>query len=119
MKIRLWLTVEHGQVFRSEIWYRDLETSHAPGPGDRVVLWSEDGDPHEGPLWDVRRRYWDAAGGVHCELARLIVDPTDATRQAMRNAVAHGSSPAEESPWYKAVDGDPGPKLRAGGWSNR
>lgn len=121
MKIRLWLSVVDGSgpvYSMGTLWYRDLETGQAPSPGtDRIILWDDDGDLAGGPLWDVQRRYWDAAGNIHCELVRLVVDPNERVLQSMRDAAARGDY--TEQLWETSVDGRPEPKLQAGGWRNR
>lgn len=124
MKVWLWLTVVDGlhadQIVGAveKLWRRELETNQAPAVGDRVILWgnSEEG-PHGGPLWDIRRRYWDAAGDVHCDLVRMVINPNSAAHRAMQLAASHGDR--ESAPWWTATDGDPRPLMVAGGWTDQ
>jgi len=118
LKVKLWLEVCEGHFMGSSwLWHKTLETGQVPAHGDHVILWGDDGDPQDGPLWGVQRRYWGADGSVHVSLAKMIVDPTEESRQGMMRAAVLGDR--GESPWWTATDGLPGPKLEAGGWSCR
>lgn len=109
MKVTLWLNVvPHLPGGNGVLWSRILDTAQAPAATEDLILWSnEEEGAHGGPLWSVYRRYWDADGGIHCELSRVLVDPPEPTHHRgnwMRS-------------WYTATDGDPSVLLEAGGWT--
>jgi hypothetical protein len=94
------------------VWTKQVETGAVPTVHDYVYLWADDG-----PNWQVRRRYMDAAGGWHVELSRMAVDPSETARDyIMRTHTSSMTSGPSWSIWWTERDGDPVPHLREGGW---
>lgn len=86
---------------------KEIETDYVPAIGDRVELYSVDGD--EGPHWFVKGRYMNADGTWCIELDRIVMNPILHVRDKVTSV--HGCAP-----WYTEADGEPEALLRAGGW---
>lgn len=108
--VHLWLTVSDPGAFypsgSSTLWHKWLIMGHAPAVGDDVILWDPNGEG--GPSWHVRSRYWDADGTLNIQLTTMMVDPPE--RQTISTTNYYSST------WWTDQDGDPTPKLAAGGW---
>lgn len=119
MKLTLWLavcekSVHHGN---STLWTKTIQTGQAPGPGEEVVLWpsEEDGDLTDGLQWGVKSRYWDAEGGIHCELRAMVVDADEDAQRVIQQELANQRWTF--GTWYTDVEGRrPEPDLERGGW---
>ena len=119
MKATFWLSVVNGSgrqfldAAPSTLWRTTRDTAWLPTPfQDRVILWpGEDGDPGDGPLWDVKSRYMDAIGAWHVELAKMVLNPDSVAWQ--RELTYMGERGRYDKMWW---DGDPTEKLITGGW---
>lgn len=53
----------------SILWRKTIETDFLLSVGDRVTLWAyEEDKPYDGPMTEIKTRYWGADGSVHCDL---------------------------------------------------
>lgn len=103
--VTLWLTVFGAGAplgGPSVLYTRDMPTSFLPAVGDDIELWQL-GEDSDGPLWAVKRRYWDADGTCNLTMVDARIDPE-------RVDVAY------ERGWHSARDGDLPAKLLEGGW---
>ncbi len=127
MIITLWLSLcdgtKAGWPSDHELWIRNVETGALPVThphADDIVLWpGEDGQPTEGPLWPVRRRFMIADGSWHVELCRMVLDPTDDVldtigQWGIRDIMA--GLPIGYRSWHTPTDDDPRIGLARGGW---
>lgn len=88
-----------------------------PGNGDQVYLWPDPEDGATGgPAWEVKRRYMASDGIWHVELAAMVIDPTEQVRLAIGEEIIRGGPRQFQTWWTNTDDGDPTPKLQAGGW---
>lgn len=130
--VTMWLSVirpEHIQqdnlylTTSGTLWVKRQQMAFLPvaarGFDDQVVLWPDDDgdepDPGGGPLWGVRRRYWDSNGLANLELTRMVLDPSENSQQKIVQEL--GRDMPTYSSWWTETDGDPEPKLERGGWA--
>jgi hypothetical protein len=107
-------------VRKTELWTTTRQMAHLRAAGNVVVLWPDkDFDSINGPQWEVCRRFWDASGHAHLELAKMVIDaPEDAmdawANQAFANIKA--DRPGGHGRWSTRFDDDPRPSLERGRW---
>jgi hypothetical protein len=77
--VKLWLTVYPPGVTRGaggDLYTTDVELGFLPADGEQIELWAL-GEDNEGPLWAVRRRYWDVSGTANLTLLDARIDTAD------------------------------------------
>jgi hypothetical protein len=94
------------------LYVRDMATPFMPRAGDSVGLWL-DSEGEDGPSWQVKRHYWRSDGRVEIELVPIQIDPDDKIVAGIRSQP--GQLPYRLA-WWTDADGDPEPRLLAGGW---
>lgn len=111
---RLYLTVakSHNRYAGNGtvLLYKIINTLVPPAEGEQIELWED------GPLWDVKQRWWKHDGAIQCDLKTMVVDPDDSEESAIR--VVDGAWHRYNMAWRTELDGDPLDHLLGrGGWS--
>lgn len=126
MNLTLWLTIVDGtdgrfEVGPSTLWYSHRATRWLPTPDtDRLILWPNEDDPMDGPLWGVKSRHMDADGGWHVDLATMVLDPPE-TEWRAETARMTASGRYHKMWWNTRGDdgSDPTVPLSLHGWRQR
>ena len=75
MRVRLFMLVQIGHNRwmggHSEGWRRTVDMPVCPQRGERIELWPE------GPMVEVKERWFSHQGQPYCELRTCVIDPDD------------------------------------------
>lgn len=90
MRVRLYMTVSYGNSKAARhyggLYYKDIETGQAPGPGERIQLGPDD---EFGVMVSVKERWWEHDGHVRCDLKGVVIDPNESEEVSIRGQVWH------------------------------
>lgn len=125
----LWLTVhEHhwgpGYGFPNELWTKSIHIEGTPSADDRIMMLTDDEEPHGSHLHDIKDRWWDADGLLNLSLRPIVHLPNETWEQdfssQFRTAVRTGNYRNLTSPWREEDDrhGLLADRLRASGWES-
>ena len=111
MRLRFYMYVQNHHDrwvgSNSELWTRVLTVPVAPLKNERVEIWPE------GPLVQVKERWFDNTGQPHCDLRTAVIDP-DPDEERYQS---HDTNPRSWS--WLSTDGALRSKLLEGGWTTR
>jgi hypothetical protein len=91
MKLYLSVRYERANWGKHDLYEKDFVTFSPPGKEERVMLYPD------GPMLEVKERYWEDDGTVCADLQTVIIDPHEQDQVSIRG---HGPSTRRYAFWF-------------------
>ena len=91
----------------SQLWHKDMNVYVAPAKGERMMLWED------GPMVEVKERWWDERGNCCVDLRACVVDPDSDEQRYQANALI-----SDNWSWFSTGSGPLRGQLIEGGWKS-